>query len=369
MHKVLHIISGLGQGGAETMLLKLLQNFDRSIVYSKVICLTNKTEMLQAYKDIGIEVKVINIKNPFNIIRVMHEIRATKPDLIQTWLHHADLIGLILGPLSGCKKIIWNIRCSELTVQTNGMFNMALIKLLAMLAKFPKLVIANSYAGINAHRQYGYNPPHWEMVPNGFDTETFYKDFSSRSSLRKELGLPDECLIIGWVGRNDPIKGINDFFKVAKSVAQKRSDVFFIMAGNGLDTSNKLLAKKASELNIDHRLIFLGPRPNISNLLSGFDIFLSSSLSEGFPNTLGEAMACEVPCIATDVGDCREILNENKNIFKVGDIEEIANRCIDLLNLSDIEKAALGKKSRKRIKDHFSIEKVCDRYQSIYTQL
>jgi len=368
---VLHIITGLQAGGAELMLYKLLSRMDQERFSNVVLSLTSGGGIGSKISTLGIPCHELDIGGVAGGVRGLRSavrlMRALKPNVVQTWLHHADLFGTVAARLAGNRNIVWNLRCSSLSPNDFPESSLRLVKILGLLSPIPKVVIANSAAGKSAHLQAGYHPRRWEIIPNGFDTKSLAPNGDAHLRIRRELDLNDSVPLIGIVGRYHPMKGHAVFLRAAANLIGNRPTTRFLMVGRGLDEKNVELIEQIRGLKLESQVRLLGERKDIPDIMSALDILTSSSTSgEGFPNVVGEAMACGVPCVGTDVGDTKAIIGETGLVVPGGDSEALANAWTRLLAMLPEDRRLLGAAARARIEDSFEIGVIAARYQQLY---
>jgi glycosyltransferase involved in cell wall biosynthesis len=370
--KVVHIITGLATGGAETMLLKLLTGMDDTHFQNSVIALTDAGPIGDSIRELGIPLTVLGMSRslpmPWDFFRLYRQVRKHKPHVVQTWLYHADFLGYFAARLAGVKSIAWNIRCSYMGQDYYRGISGLMIKILAALSPRPEAVIVNSTAGRALHKSLGYHPPKWQIIPNGFDTDEFKASTEFRTTIRDELGISPNANVVGMVGRWDPVKGHDVFLKAASHFCKAQPDCQFVLVGAGCDDSNVELLENASP-GLRLNLHLLGERNDIPAITAALDIAVCASIGEGFPNILGEAMACEVPCVATDVGDCSDIIADTGRIVPSGDDLAMAEAWAGLLALPVDEFTELGRKARQRVDHFYSIGNVIATYEKLYKKL
>ncbi len=322
-------------------------------------------------KSLGVPVYCLNMQHDAlkikSLIKLYYILKAQKPDILQTWLYHADLLGLVFGRIAGIPKIIWNLRCSDMDFTLYSHITRRIFALNARLSSLPDAVIANSESGQKFHLQAGYNPRQWKHIPNGFDTEQYKPDKISRIKGRQHIGISKDAPVIGMIARYDPMKDYTNFFTAAEIAASIFSDICFILVGRGVNEQNNCLGEMARQKGLNGKIYLLGERRDIDKIIPMFDIgTLSSSFGEGFPNVLGEMMACEVPCVATDVGDTAYLIENTGIIVPPRNSELLARAWLELLSMSPEKRAELGAKARKRIEENFSISYIVQQYESFY---
>lgn len=374
--KIAYIITGLGTGGAEMMLLKLLSRIDRRAFEPVVISLTDGGILADRIKALGIAVHSIGMKRKsipvIGIIRLIRLLRALRPDILQGWMYHANLTAQICSIFLGKKTpVLWNIRGTHTDLSIEPKYTAATIWLGARLSRFSSRIINNSKVSAASHEQrLGYRPEKNVIIPNGFDVELFKPLPDARARLCAELSLPKDSLIIGLVGRYHPMKDHENFLNAAALLLKSRPDVKFVLIGKDVESSNSLLMKKIEELRLDKSVHLLGNREDMPYLTAAFDIATSSSsFGEGFSNTLGEGMSSAVPCVATDVGDSRWIAGDTGLIVAPRDPAMLAGAWQKLIDIGAAERQAMGLKARRRIIDNFSLDSVVKQYEDLYKQV
>jgi glycosyltransferase involved in cell wall biosynthesis len=206
-------------------------------------------------------------------------------------------------------------------------------------------------------------------IPNGFDLEHFRPDPAVRASVRYELGLPEDALIIGLVARWDPLKDHGTFIKAAFRIARQHEKAYFLLIGEGMDWNNRQLTSLFGGVEFQDRVLLLGAREDIPRLTVAFDIACSSSISEGFPNTVGEAMASGVPCVVTDVGDSAAIVSDTGYVVPCNDAAALASACLKLIEMGQVRRQELGLRARKRIGQNYALADTVRVYEELYTTL
>jgi len=304
-----------------------------------------------------------------DVWRLWRILRASRADVLQTWLYHSDLAGLVIGRLAGIRRIVWNIRCSELDARYERGRDGLVLRLLVLLSRYPAVVIANSFAGREVHARHGYRPRRWEILPNGFDTERFAPDPDAHGRLCTELGLAPEHKLIGLVARDDPLKDHPTFLRAAAICARARPDTHFVLVGPGIDADNAALSTLIEAGGLHGRVHLLGERTDVPELTAALDIATCSSSGEGFPNVVGEAMACGVPVVATDVGDCARLLGDAGLIVPPGDPDAFAAALDRLLAMDAVERREMGARGRHCIARDYSIDRIAARYAEFYGEL
>jgi len=304
------------------------------------------------------------------IYRLASIVRAARPHVLQTWMYHADLLGLLIGKLTKTPAIAWNLRRSFIGMSEHGWLSRMVLRTVVRFSPLPDAVITNSLAGQHTHEAIGYQPRRWVWIPNSLDADRFRPDASARAAVRAELGLPEETRLVGLVARFKPIKGFDNFASAISILAKQNPDVHFVLMGGRIDRTNESLVRILQPGGAPlERIHLLGLRHDAQRVIAAFDVACSSSYGEGFPNTVGEALACGVPCVVTDVGDSALLVGAEGKIVPPGDPQAFAEACQDLLALSAEQRRVMGLRARKRIQSQYSIQSIVERYEELYEQL
>jgi glycosyltransferase involved in cell wall biosynthesis len=372
--RILHLITGLQTGGAEAMLEKLVTSMSRERFESIVVSLTTVGPVGQRLLSAGFCVENLNMKrggiDAFGLFRLLNLLRRFQPTVLQSWLYHADLLGTAATWFSPVSAFAWNVRCTDMDFSRYTPLTRWVMRVLARLSSIPDVVIANSEAGRAWHMRCGYRPKRWEIIPNGFDLDRFQPNSQARASLRAELGVAADTLLIGLPARVDPMKDHATFLAAARQLLDDGHKVRFVLVGRGADLANPIIAEPLSRLKLGDAVCALGERADIDRILPGLDIaVLASAFGEGFPNVLGEAMACGVCCVSTNVGDAAAILDGIGEIVAPRDAAYLAAAMAKLAAMSPGDRDRLGMMGRERIRRSFAIAPIVARYEALYEQI
>jgi glycosyltransferase involved in cell wall biosynthesis len=219
------------------------------------------------------------------------------------------------------------------------------------------------------HEALGYAADKMQVIPNGFDLELYCPNSAAACAVRKEMGIPRDSVIIGLVARFDPLKDHKTFVAAAARLRSSVGGVHFVLCGEGVTWKNKQLCTWIEEHALGDCFHLLGRRADIPRLTAALDIASSSSRGEGFANVIGEAMACGVPCVVTDVGDSARIVGDTGRVVPAGEPVALAAAWQELIAAGEATRRALGQAARARIAEHYSLNSVGDRYQALYREL
>ncbi|CAN5658145.1 glycosyltransferase [soil metagenome] len=368
--RVLHVITGLRTGGAEMMLLKLASSTaDRVLVVS----LTGDGPMGDRMREAGVEVRSLGMRpgvpDPRAVPRLLRIVREWRPDLMQTWMYHADLLGGLAGRLAGV-PVVWNIRQSTLDRTTSKLHTRVTLALCARLShRLPARIVSCSRSGSNLHTNLGYDGSRIVLIPNGFDVDHFRPDPAARAAVRRETGVPADVPLIGLIARFDPQKDHRSFLAAAALLRVRWPDARFLLCGDGLDKENDVLHGWIRAHRLDDRVLLLGRRADVNRIMASLDVATSASYQEGFPNVIGEAMATGLPCVVTDAGDSAFIVGETGIVVPVRDPEGLARGWSKVLSLHPAERSRLGDAARSRVMNRFSLTIAVRRYEALYSQV
>lgn len=368
MVKVTHIITSLNSGGAESMLYKLLKYSNSNEYTNEVICLLDKGIYGEKIEKMGIKVTVLNL-NKGNIIGALYKARRVceKSDIVNSWLYHSDLVGFFISKVLLRKKLIWNVRHSNLDKSANKKTTLLIVKLNARLSRYVDCITYNSNKAKYVHNKIGYTGNRNVVLSNGFELNKFTINNLSRKKLRKNFDIHDSEKVLITVGRWDPQKDYDNLLKSLGILRQNNINFRLIMVGTNLDWKNIALKKLIERYNLAENVLLLGRQGNIPELLSVADIYVSSSLGESFSNSIGEAMACQLPCIVTDVGDSAIIVGDCGEIVPSQNSEELSNELSYYIKMDNENLQRIGKKARKRVVENYDIINIVKLFEINYT--
>jgi len=370
--RIIHLITGLGQGGAEAMLLKLLGATDRAKFDPVVVTLMSAGALKESFRQLDVPVHEVGMPRgavtPGGILRLRTLARELAPRTIQGWMYHGNLAAVLMARFAAEKPdLLWNIRHSVHDLGMEKPLTRLVIRLGARVSDRPRRIIFNSSTSALQHAGLGYPRDKSVVIPNGFDLDLFQPDPRAGARLRGELGLGSETPLVGWVGRMHPHKAPLDFLEAAKRVVAQSPQTRFVLAGSGMTGMDPGLRRFLDVNKLKDRVHLLGPRSDIPGLMGGLDVLCLSSVTEAFPNVLGEALACGVPCVATDVGDAARIIGTAGRITPPSDPAALAGGLLELLALPPAARRDLGLQGRERIRKHYSLAAVTAAYEDLYT--
>ena len=368
--KIVHIINSLNHGGAEKNLYNICKtDFKNQHI---VISLTGGGYYENLLKNLGIEVYNINLKKNFflffKIIKIVYNLN---PVVIQSWMYIADLVASLTILFTFKKNIVWNIRHSDLNPNIEKKHTILTAKILSKLSHFlPYKIIVCAQRALDEHKKIGYNQNKMNYIPNGCDLKIFYPQKYSKQKLCNEFNLNSRYSLLGSVGRYHPYKDLPNLIKALNIIKSKGILFNFLLVGHKNDKKNSELINMIKSFDLDDRILLMGSRTDIPYIMNCLDLYIQSSSSEAFPNVLIEAMACGTPCVATDVGDTKNIIGDTGWIVKPENPEFLAmgiEKAIIETTKLNWDKICLN--TQKRISEKFSLESMINSYSKIWEEL
>ncbi|HGF7147561.1 TPA: glycosyltransferase family 4 protein [Vibrio cholerae] len=374
MRCVNHVITSLSDGGAEAVLYRLCHH-DKENQHI-VISLMDKGKYGSLLEDIGVQVYCLNMPagkiRVAALIKLYKLIHQLKPDVVQTWMYHADLIGGIIARLAGVKNIVWGVHHTTLVKGESKRSTILIAKINALISSFiPRKIIYCAEKSRQVQESIGFSPKIGHVVPNGYNIDDFKPDLDAGMAFRQEVGLADEKFLIGHVARYDPQKDHQTLLLSVCELLNRNTDFEFevVLVGTNLDEGNLALSNVINENNLSC-VRMLGRRSDMPSVMSAFDVFvLSSAFGEAFPNVLNEAMACGTPCITTDVGDAAVIVGDTGWVVPPKDPQALAKAMLEAMGeQQDSPQAWQARKQacRERIVNNFSIKKMVEAYHQVW---
>lgn len=369
--RVMYVISDLSVGGAEMMLYKLLAGTDRTRFEPVVVSLMEGGVLRPRVEALGVEVHTVGVSpklpTPIDLWRLVRLTRKLRPDLVVGWMYHSCLAVQLAGLFSKTKAAaLWSIHYSVGSLDAEKRLTAAVIRACARLSRMPSRIIYVSRDGRAKHGPLGFSTENGCVIPNGVDAEAFQPSAESRASVRAELGLDEDTLLVGMVGRYHPMKDHANFLRAAAMLSEKHAGAHFVLVGRGADEDNAELHGLINGLGLAGCTHLLGERHDVPRLTAALDIFSLSSYCESFPNVIGEAMACAVPCAVTDVGDAAWIVGDTGRVVPVRDPRALAKAWAEMVALGAEGRAALGRAALARACELFPVKSIVRRYETLY---
>lgn len=369
-HRIVFLTTGLLQGGAESVLFDLTRRLDRSRFEPLVVSLRAQGPMRGKIEAQGVAVHSPDMNpalpNPLAWRRLGHILQSIRPALIQGWMYHGNLAAAWTARSLGSIPYFFSIHNSIYDLRKEKFLTSLVIRAGATFSKKCAGVIYCAHTTAAQHEAIGYDASKTRVVHNGFDVTTFAPLSASGHSLRSELGINADTLLVGLIARWDPHKDHENFFAAARIVADAKPNVQFVLAGKGVEYSNPVLRDMVEQHHLSEQVHLLGARSDIPQIMGSLDLLVSSSSSEAFPIVVGEAMSCAVPCCVTDVGDSRVLVGESGRSVPRVNPQALAAAALELLELPASDLRQLGKSARRRIEEQFSVETMVQNYSELY---
>jgi glycosyltransferase involved in cell wall biosynthesis len=367
------VVSGLSTGGAEMMLYKLLKTVSRERLEPLVISLGRCGTPAALIGGLGVHVLGLGLDKP----QCRSPLRAAstgyralskfEPELFIGWMYHGNIAAWLFSWKLGV-PLVWNIRQTLNLAQEKPM-TQRVIRAGAYLSRMPKKIVYVSTHAREQHEALGYWDRNGLVLPNGFDLDAFRRDEIQRTRVRSDLGVNDQTCVVGHLARYHSMKDQIGLIGAARRVIGEEPSTVFVLAGEGLDCTNRTLAAAARECGVEQHVRLLGETSAPSALLSACDLFcLPSAWGEGFPNAVGEAMACELPCVVTRVGDAPDVVDTTGLVVEPGDREALAQAILQLIRLGPVGRTVLGGQARSRIAERYSLAHVAARYVQVFEE-
>lgn len=372
--RIVHVINSFEFGGAEAMLCNLLLHSDRDHFDSSVVSLIDDLTVADPVLDAGFPLATMGMNprmpDPRVLARLARHLKRLQPHVVQTWMDHSNLIGGVAARIGSSAKVAWGIHHS---VHVAGQAKRTTLWTVAACARLssrvPTTIVCCSEQSRQNYTRMGFDAGRMDVIPNGFDTERFCPDPVARLSLRREIGVSPDALLVGLVARYCPQKDHGNFLQAAARVAPVFPDARFVLCGDHVDEANAELVARVSSLGLSGRCHLLGPRRDVARVQAALDVAALSSVTEAFPLALGEALSCGVPCVTTDVGDSAEIVGPNGRVVPVRDPRSLAHALAELLGMGPDDRRRLGLAGRRRVRERYDLASVTRRYEQTYLRL
>lgn len=372
MKTILHIISGLNNGGAEGVLYRLCK-YDKKYQHI-VVSMMDEGKYGPLLREAGVVMYCLNMPQGrvtfSGLWHLFKFIRQHKPDVVQTWMYHADLIGGVVARLAGVRNVFWNIRHTTLEPGKSKKSTILIAKLCAYLSSFiPKGIVFCAQEAVRVHSELGYKASKMTVIGNGYDLAIFNPNDDLSLRFKTELNIKTNTALLGMVGRFNPQKDHFGLLTALSIIKDRPSHFKVALIGRDLNSSNSGLNDQIKNLGLEENLLLLDQRIDVPAVMNGLDIHVLSSSSEGFPNVLAEAMACGTPCVTTDVGDAALIVGDTGWVVQPKDPQVLANAMLEAMEEQQNNPQAWQVRKqacRERIVNNFSIEKMIEGYHQVW---
>ncbi len=371
--QVLHIITDFNDGGAQAVLYRFIMADKKNTHH--VISLMNIGWYGERLAKLGFPVHSLDMPRSRvtrnGLTKLYRLIREIDPDAIQTWMYHSDILGSLVARLAGKRVIVWGIHNSDLDPAQTAFTTRAIVRICAAISgAIPRKIISCSEEGVRVHSALGYQLQKMVTIPNGYDVSEFAPNLAARQELRQQWQIPDGTTLFGMVARWNPQKDhANLIAALAHLQTQTQSPYHCVLIGSKLGTDNQTLVELLDRHQVKDRVTLLGIREDIPAVMNALDIHvLSSAYGEAFPNVVAEAMACETPCIVTDVGDAGLIVGDTGWVVPSSDAVSLGDAMAGAIELMSDLPAWQQRQAqcRQRIEANFSVQNMVAKYNDVW---
>ncbi len=369
---VLHVTTGLNIGGAEIMLMRYLRHLDHGRFHPSVVSLLKPGPIGVRLKEDGIAIASMEMEAgklwPLKLGRLGAAVRSAKPDLLHGWMYHGNLVASLAAmSLKSPAPVIWSIHHSLHDIENEKPMTARVIRMLARMSRHTFAISYCSRVAADHHERYGFDTRRRVVIPNGVDTAEFAPDETAGARLRALIGIPADRLIVGNFARFHPMKDQARLIDCAAALIRRGLDLQAVFIGEGHENGD--LARRAAKLGVSDRVSILAARSDIKDLAGGLDAFvMTSSWGESFSLAAAEAMACGVPAVVTDVGDCAWVVGDADLVARPNDTESITAAIYKVLTAPYDIRREIGLRARARIQEHFSMREYVRRHADIYAR-
>lgn len=370
MIKVAFLIRSLDQGGAERQLATLIRRINKDRFEVTLITFYAGGQLGSQLAASKVRVLSLNKTGRWDIFgflwRLVRELKKLRPDIVHSYLVEPNLAAVFIKPFFASTKIVWGVRASNVDLARYDWFVRLNFRLQALVSGLADLIIFNSNAGRAHHLALGFPPQRSLVIHPGVDTDEFRPDHRSGIPIRKAWNIDDGTVLIGLVGRFDPMKDHQTFVKAAALLSGDVTDCCFVLVGDGPPDYQTNLRRAVAEHRLSDRVVWAGPRGDMPAVYNALEIACSSSVSEGLPNAIAEAMACGLPCVVTDVGDSALLVGNTGIVVPPHNPEALAGglkACIENL------RAGLAPNPRQRIMTEFNVQRLVERTEAAFDSL
>jgi glycosyltransferase involved in cell wall biosynthesis len=355
--KIVFLVRSLNYGGVERQLVIMAKGMDKTRFEPVVLCFYGGGALQAEIAQAGIRVISLDKHDRWDVIgflwRLSRKIAELKPDVLHGYLPVPNFLAALLKLVHPSMRVVLGVRTSGKELGNYDWTFRLSFWLERLFARLADLVIVNSQAGKTAYLKKGFPPEKIVVISNGIDTEVFHPEAVLRRALRAEWGVAETALLVGIIGRLDPMKGHSVFLKAA--AALDRSDMRFVVVGDGPQAYRQRLVDLGNSLGLGKRLVWAASRRDVTPVYNALDICCSASLfGEGFPNVVGEAMACGIPCVVTAIGDSDWVAGNTGIAVAPNDCNALSEAIARLSGLSREERSNLGQQARQRVVENFS---------------
>jgi glycosyltransferase involved in cell wall biosynthesis len=372
IERILHVITDLGQGGAETVLWQLVCATAGTFRH-EVVSLHQEGVYAGPLRERGIGVTVLGMPrgrvSPRGLKILRNTLGTYRPQLVQTYLDHANLVGAVMARFASAPPVIWGVHATDLGSLRSSWKTRIVRRINAALSyRLPLRIVMAAHSSAALYAQLGFSTAKMLVIPNGVDPERFRPDPAARARLRAEWGVGREELLLGCVARWDPLKDHETLLLALQRLMLHRRAFRCVLVGTGMEAGNTHLTRLIEQCGVGEQLILAGRRQDIPDVMNCLDLHLLSSRAECMPLAVLEAMACGTPCVVTDVGDAARIVGETGWVARARDPAALAAAlAAALVERSQGDFAARADACRERVMGQYSLAGMVARYAQLWS--
>jgi glycosyltransferase involved in cell wall biosynthesis len=372
--RIVHVITGLGEGGAEAVLHRLCQHTPD--LHHEVVSLMNEGKYGTRLRALGVGVHVLDQPrgrlSPAAVIRLGGLLRRLSPDVIQTWMYHADLVGGVLGRLVARRPVCWNVRNSGTALESPSASTRRVAGVCARLSRWvPSRIACCAHKAAETHAAIGYEASKLVVIPNGVDPGVFRPDAEAGRAWRARHGVDASKPLLGMVARFDPQKDHANLAAALRIVRASGHPFLCALVGSGTTAANAELVALLETEGVDDRVLLLGPTDDVPGFMNAIDVHLLSSRGEAFPNVVTEAMAVGTPNVVTDVGDAGRIVGATGWVAPRSDPEAFARAVMAALEERSDDEVWRARRASAadRVANEYSLDRMVERYRDLWAEV
>lgn len=363
MARVLLLTRSFKLAGAERQIAELAVQLNRRGVSAAILGFYDGP-LRKPLESAGVDVHLLGKRGRWDFawfaVRLMRKIRAHRPEVIYSFLSGPNLASLAMKPATGSPRIVWGVRASGADSAQQDIVGRLVEWFEASGSRWVDAVVCNSEAGKRYVDARGFRAPETVVIANGIDTDRFRPCLKSRSVIRNRWAIDPQSEVVGLVARLHAEKDHPTFLRAAAVAARSRPNIRFVCVGDGPKRYAEELRSLAKSLGFGDRVVWEGSRPDIENVYNALDVATLTSVKEGFPNVIGEAMACGVPCVVTDVGDTAKIVGDTGIVVPSGHPDQLAAGWMRMLDAVREDRSNRSGLVRTRIEQLFSVDRMVD---------
>lgn len=371
---VMHVITGTGVGGAEAMLERLCVHMQAEGWRNSVLSLGVEGPMAPRLRATGATVSSLGLArgraDPRALFELVNAVRRERPRLLQGWMYHGNLAATLAAAARADElPVAWTIRQCIDELHAERRLTQWVIRASARLSRRARAIVYNSELSRAQHEALGFAAGSALVIDNGFDLERWKPDRVAAAGHRAEWCATPDTVVFGCIARYHPVKNHAGLIEAFADAQRSFESMRLVLVGEGMDGANEALASLIRRLGVEGSVLLLGPSTDVKGMLAGFDVACLASHAEGFPNVVGEAMACGTPCIATDAGECARIIGDTGWVVGRRDVAALAEAMRKAARMEPALRRGMGVRARARIAENFAMAAVARRYMDLYERL